>query len=208
MTDEVGPQLAVGKLPHLHQLVPATGDDQRVGGVRGEGHAGDPLGVALAIGLDGVLALAQGVPELDGLVAGAGDDLTVVSGECHGEDILVVTDEAAGGQTSVQVPEAEGAIPRAGQCELAVGGDHHVLDEVAVAAEGLLRVAVCALLADELPHHHGLVAGSGQDHVGVLVGGGDCRHPVGVALKDATHCKVALFGSHGRTKDFCNGTRS
>merc|ERR1712023_504995 len=115
VTDEVGAELAVGQLPNLDEFVPATGHDQRVLRVGGEGHAGHPLGVTLALGLDGVLALAQGVPQLDGLVAGARHDLTVVSAEGDREDILVVADEAAGGETSVEVPQTEGAVPGAGQ---------------------------------------------------------------------------------------------
>ena len=38
--------------------------------------------------LDGVLALGEGVPQLDGLVPGAGDDLPVVGGEGHGHHVL------------------------------------------------------------------------------------------------------------------------
>lgn len=40
--------------------------------------------------LDGVLALGQGVPQLDGLVSGAGDDLTVVRGESNRHNVLGV----------------------------------------------------------------------------------------------------------------------
>lgn len=57
-----------------HQLVPTTGHDDGVGGHGGEAHTGHPLGVALGL-TDGVLALAQGVPQLDGLVTGTGDNL-------------------------------------------------------------------------------------------------------------------------------------
>lgn len=64
-------------------------DSGRLGG-GGEADARDPVGVALALGGDRVLALAQGVPELDGLVAGGGHDLPVVHGEGDGEDILQV----------------------------------------------------------------------------------------------------------------------
>merc|ERR1719201_1800097 len=131
------------------------------------GDTGDPLAVALTIGDDGVLALTKGVPELDGLVAGARHDLTVVSGEGDGEDILIVSDEAAGGQASVEVPQAEGAVPGAGEGELAIGGDDDILHEVAVAAEGLLGVPVGAVLTGELPHHDSLVARRGQDCHGV-----------------------------------------
>jgi hypothetical protein len=51
-----------------------------------EADAGNP--VAVTVFLDGVLALGQGVPQLDGLVAGSRDDLTVVSGEGDGENVL------------------------------------------------------------------------------------------------------------------------
>lgn len=102
----------------LHLLVPAAGDNDGGGLGRREADAGDPLGVALVH--DGVLALAEGVPELDGLVAGAADDLAVVGAEGDGEDVLLVADEAAGGLARRDLPEAEGAIPRAGESELAI----------------------------------------------------------------------------------------
>ena len=65
----------------------------------------------MSIILNVVLALAEGVPELDGLVAGAGDDLPVVGGEADGKDIGGVANEATGGGAGVQVPEAEGVVP-------------------------------------------------------------------------------------------------
>ena len=49
---------------------------------------------------DGVLALSKSVPQLDALVARSGDDLTVVSGEGHGEHILGVRSETTGGLTT------------------------------------------------------------------------------------------------------------
>jgi len=84
---------------------------------------------------DGVFALSEGVPELDGLVAGGGDDLPVVSGEGDAEDIGGVADEPAGGQTGVEVPKAEGLVPGGGQTELAIRGHGEVLDEVVVAGK-------------------------------------------------------------------------
>ena len=67
---KVGAQAAVGERPDFDELVPAARHDDR--GIRGwaEAHARDPLSVALL--LDGVLALAKGVPQLDGLVVGGG----------------------------------------------------------------------------------------------------------------------------------------
>ena len=78
----------------LTNLSQPARDNDGVLGVRAEAHAGHPLGVAL-VG-DGELAVAEGVPQLDGAVTGAGDDLTVVGGEGDGEDIVGVADEAYG----------------------------------------------------------------------------------------------------------------
>lgn len=72
--------------------------------------------------LNGVLALTEGVPQLDRLVARRRHDLTVVNGECDGEDVLGVADKAAGCGASLEVPEAELAVPAAGEGKLAVGG--------------------------------------------------------------------------------------
>merc|ERR1712072_227909 len=197
--DEVGAKLAVGKLPHLDELVPAAGHDERVGGVGGEGHAGDPLGVALgAVGLDGVLALAAGVPKLDGLVAGARHDLTVVGGEGDGEDILLVADKGGVGGTEVEVPETEGAVPGAGEGELAIGRDDNILHEVGVATEGLLGVTVVAVLTGEGPPSRtcrGKPTGSCRGSRWWWDGG----HPPSVPLKAAAHSEVGLLRSHGRS---------
>ena len=95
---------------NLDELVPTSGDDDGVLGVGREAHARDPLGVAL-VG-DGVLAVTEGVPELDGSVARSGDDLAVVGGEGDGENVVGVADEAAGGDTGGELPEAEGLVPR------------------------------------------------------------------------------------------------
>ena len=93
----------------LDKLVPASGDDDGVLGVRAEADARSPLGVAL-VG-DGVLAVTEGVPELDGSVTRTGNDLAVVGGEADGEDVGGVADEAAGGSAGVEVPEAESVVP-------------------------------------------------------------------------------------------------
>ncbi|GIL85543.1 hypothetical protein Vretifemale_14047, partial [Volvox reticuliferus] len=54
-------QLAVGQVPHLDHLVPASRYDDGVDGHWREAHARHPLGVALWLA-DCVLALAKGVP--------------------------------------------------------------------------------------------------------------------------------------------------
>ena len=63
----------------LDELVPAGRHDDRVGSDRREADTGHPLGVAVRLA-DGVLALAQRVPQLDGLVAGPRHDLRQSSG--------------------------------------------------------------------------------------------------------------------------------
>jgi len=102
--------LCKSKCTHLDELVPASRDDDRVLGVGGEAHARDPLGVAL-VG-NGVLAVTERVPQLDGSVARSRDDLAVVGGERDGEDVVGVADKAAGGYTGGELPEAEGLVPR------------------------------------------------------------------------------------------------
>lgn len=117
-----------------------------------------PLSVAVI--LDVVFALAEGVPELNRPVARARDDLPVVSREADGEDIGGVADEAAGRVASVEIPQAERVVPRGGERELAVGGDDDVRDEVVVAVEDALRVAVLILVTGELPDDDRLVCTS------------------------------------------------
>ena len=167
----------------LDKLVPASGDDDGVLGVRAEADARSPLGVAL-VG-DGVLAVTEGVPELDRPVARARDDLPVVSREADGEDIGGVADEAAGRVASVEVPQAERVVPRGGERELAVGGDDDVRDEVVVAVEDALGVTVVGVIAAELPHDDGAVTRSGEEQVGVLLRGGDGGDPALVAGEGA-----------------------
>lgn len=73
---------------------------------------------------DGELAVTQGVPQLDGAVARAGDNLAVVGREGDGQNIVVVADEATGGGAGRQLPESQGLVPRSGQGVSAVGGDN------------------------------------------------------------------------------------
>lgn len=107
---------------YLDELVPAGGDNDGVLGVGGEADARDPLGVAL-VG-DGVLAVTEGVPQLDGAVTGSGDDLTVVGGEGDGQNVVGVADETAGGGAGGELPEPQGLVPRGRQSVSTVGGDN------------------------------------------------------------------------------------
>ena len=82
--------------------------------------AADPVGVSLVT--DGVLALGEGVPQLDGLVSAGGHDLPVVRGEGHGEDVLGVVLEPAGRLAGAQIPQTETLVPGAGEGEMAIRG--------------------------------------------------------------------------------------
>lgn len=154
VANQVVLQLAVGQVPNLDNLVATTGNDDGVGLVGGEADAGNPVSVSI---VDGVLALTEGVPELDGLITSTGNDLTVVSGEGNGEDILGVADEAASGGAVVQVPEAQSGVPGSGQGELTIGGDDGVLDKVVVSTESAASKAVLKLLTGQAPDNDGLV---------------------------------------------------
>ena len=177
VADQVGADLAVREVPDLHELIPATRHDDRVGGHRGEANARDPFGVRVGI-LDGVLALTQSIPQLDSLIAGAGNNLAVVDGERDGQHILGMANESASGGTRVQVPKAESTVPRTRKRELAVGRDHDVLHEVGVAVERTARVTIVLFFTGQVPKDDGLIAGRRQKDVRVVQRGGDGRNPV------------------------------
>lgn len=181
MADVVGLQLAGRELPNLNELVPATGNNDRVLRVGAEADARNPLSVAL-LG-DGVLAVAEGVPELDGTIAGAGDDLTVVGRERDGEDIVGVANEAASGGAGGKLPQTKGLVPRGRESISAIRGDNAVRDDVGVAVERPLRVTVLGLVTGEVPNDQSLVSGSREKHVGVLHGSRQAGDPAIVALE-------------------------
>lgn len=89
-----------------------------------EGVGDRPFGVSLV--LDIVLALSQGVPELDGLVARSRNDLSVVCAEADRQDVRCVANKAAGSGASVEIPKTKGVVPRGRQSELSIGGDDNV----------------------------------------------------------------------------------
>jgi len=60
---------------------------------------------------DGELAVSQCVPEFNGLISASTDNLSVISGERDGKNIIGMTYEAAGGFSSVEIPETKGFIP-------------------------------------------------------------------------------------------------
>jgi len=97
-------------IPDLDGSIPRSRDDNWVSGVVIESNAGNP--VKMWILVDGELANTIDVPDLDALVDGARDDLSVIWGESNREDILSVTKESLEGAALVQVPESDSSIPR------------------------------------------------------------------------------------------------
>ena len=157
VSSQVGAELAVGQVPDLHHLVPSTRDDERNLGGWGEPDAGDPLAMAVLV-LDGVLALTESVPQLNGSVSGTTHDLSVVRGESNGENILGVTEESSGGHTGVQVPQPKSVIPGTTESELTVTGNDDVLDVVGVSSQTSQRISKGLLVSGKLPKNDGLVS--------------------------------------------------
>lgn len=181
MAHEVGSELAVVEVPDLDDAIPTGRDDERDGEVRAEADAGDPL--LVTIFLDSVFALSEGVPQVDGSIARTGDDLTVVSREGNGEDILGVANEAASGGATVEVPKTESTIARTREGELTIGGDGDILDEVGVTSQALVGDAGLFVIFNQGPDDQGFVARGGQNHVGLLHCGGNGGDPATVAFQ-------------------------
>jgi hypothetical protein len=96
---------------------------------------------------DVILALTEGVPQLDRLITRTRNDLTVIGREGNRENIVSVTDETTGGSTTVQIPETESLIPRGGQSELTVRRDGKILNEVRVTNERLTGDTIVQLIS-------------------------------------------------------------
>lgn len=109
MVNEISAELAVGEIPDLDKLIPATRNDERVLSGWGESYAGDPFGMTLIMNC--VLAFAKSIPELDGFVSRTRYDLTVIGGESYGEDVLGMAHKATGGLTGVEIPQTKCVVP-------------------------------------------------------------------------------------------------
>ena len=134
---------------NLDNLVPSSGDDDRVERIRGESDARDPFGVTVLGDVE--LAFSKGVPKLDGSISGSRDDLSVIGGEGDGEDVGGVTDESTSRQSGVEIPKSKSLVPRGGEGELTVGGDDDVGDESVVSGEDSLGESERSLVSSELP---------------------------------------------------------
>jgi hypothetical protein len=181
MTNVIGFELAVGKVPNLNIVIPATGHDQWSGRVRGEADAGNPTIVAVV--LNGVLAFTKNVPELDSFVTGSGNNLTVVSGESDGKNVLGVSDEATSAATTVNFPKAEGVIPRARESKLTVRRNDDVRDEVRVTFQSTTSETEAAVFASEFPNNDRFVTGSRENNIRSLRSSGDLSNPASVAFE-------------------------
>lgn len=144
-----------GHEAHLDDLVPTSGNNDRVHRVGRESNARDPLGVTVLGDVE--FAFTQGVPQLDSSVSRGGNDLSVVGREGNGQDVTSVSDESSGGLSRVQVPQSQGLVPRGGKSELSVRGDDNVGDEVVVTVQDLLGVTVFTVFTSELPDNDLLV---------------------------------------------------
>lgn len=111
----------------------------------------------MSVLFDVKLALAKGIPKLDRPVAGARDDLPVVSTKADRQNVGGVADESTSGRASVQVPQTKGVVPGRRQGELAVRRDDDVGDEVIVAVKNAFWVAVRVVIAGQLPDDDSLV---------------------------------------------------
>lgn len=117
---------------------------------------------------DGVLALTDGVPDLDGSVSAGRDNLSVIGGERDGENITSVADKSVLGDTGLQVPDSQGLVPRAGDGVGTIVRDGTVLDNVGVALKRLSGDSVVGVVSGKRPHNQRLVSGSRQENVGVV----------------------------------------
>ena len=68
-----------------------------------------------------------------------------------------MTNKLTGGETSVKVPKAECVIPGRGESELAIGRDDNIGNEVIVAVEDALGVAVSVFVTSQGPDDDSLV---------------------------------------------------
>jgi hypothetical protein len=93
---------------------------------------------------NGVFALTEGVPQLDGAVWRSGDNLSVV-GKRRQRTRL----PWCGRRICGDLPKEKGSIPRSGQTELTIRTDHNVGDEVVVATKSTTSIAVVVLFAGQ-----------------------------------------------------------
>lgn len=194
MSSEVGLELAVSKIPDLDDFVPASRNNDGVGLVGRESDAADPFTVRGVV-IDGVFALSQSVPELDGLVSRSRDDLSVVCREGNTQNVLGVSNESSGGGSKVQIPQSKGRVPRSRESELSVRGDDDILNKVGVTGEGSSRNSILFRFSGNLPDHESLISRSREEHIGIFSRSRDTGDPAIVSFKDSSKIHYVL-GRH------------
>merc|ERR1719242_806184 len=78
----------------------------------------NPFSVSLL--LDSVFALGQGIPQLDGFISGSTDNLTIIGGEGHAQNIVAVIFKTPGGSAGKKIPQSQVLVPRSGQGEVSI----------------------------------------------------------------------------------------
>jgi hypothetical protein len=127
VSNKIVAKFAVGERKDLDKTIPSARDNERNALGRREANTRDPFSVSLAFSRsNGILAFSESVPELDGLVARARDNLTVVHGEGNTENVLLVSNETTGSLSRIDFPKTKGSIPRSAQGKLAVAADYNV----------------------------------------------------------------------------------
>ena len=173
VTDQVVLHVHLLHIPHLHDLVVTAGNHARtLLDVGHEADAAHPIVVALLV--QSVLALAQGVPQLDGAVATSREDQTVVGAHAHGEHVLGVSGHGLDRNTGLNVPETDGAIPGGSEGVEAVEGEADILNDVGVSLQRSLGHSaihdegriIDHFTSLEVPNHAGMIARS--RHEGVI----------------------------------------
>jgi hypothetical protein len=93
---------------YLNKLVPTRGDKDWVSRVWRESDSGDPFRVTF-LG-KGEFAFSKSVPQLDRLVTGRRNDLTVIWGEANRENIIGVSNKTTGGLSGSDIPKTKSLV--------------------------------------------------------------------------------------------------
>merc|ERR1712223_402563 len=125
---------AIIEVPQHGFGILATGGTQRT--IGRHGYSVQVASVALL--LDSVFALGQGIPQLDGFISGSTDNLTIIGGEGHAQNIVAAIFKTPGGSAGRQIPQSQVLVPRSGQGEVSIRRQDNVWDEVSVSMKALL----------------------------------------------------------------------
>merc|ERR1739838_1008649 len=145
VSDVVGLEPTVGQVPDLDIFVPAARNNDWVLVVGGEPNARDPFSVSLL--LDGVFALSQSIPQLDGLVSRSTDNLPIIGRKSNAQNIVAVVFKTPCGTSSGQIPQSQVLVPRSGQGKVSIRREDNIRNKVSVSMETLLGDSIVLLIA-------------------------------------------------------------